>query len=132
MRNLIYVRFILLVSLTFCILLPPKNFSQTIFKFIVLDAGHGGIDPGALGYNGSADPNEKDFTLSTLQNADILCSSIGLVVSTRVNDQTLTFSERGDIGNGITPDGFGRIVTNIDDVSAFVSIHFNSIGSQTP
>ncbi|MCZ6702240.1 MAG: N-acetylmuramoyl-L-alanine amidase [Ignavibacteria bacterium] len=102
---------LILISVLISIFSVSKNVnSQTVGKYIVLDAGHGGTDPGAVGYNSAAYPDEKDFNLSTLYNADILCSTIGLVVATRLDDITLDFNQRSDIAVGNEPDGFGKTV----------------------
>ena len=72
-----------------------KNFYRANVKGIVVDAGHGGSDPGAIG-NGL---QEKDLTLQAAKYLGIP------VVITRDDDSTLTRDERvskmvNSFGNG--------------------------------
>ena len=54
---------------------------------VVIDPGHGGSDPGALGYNGSAWPDEADFNLTvSLKVRDLLQAAGCSVVMTRSTD----------------------------------------------
>ncbi|MGM9925044.1 MAG: SH3 domain-containing protein [Bacillus sp. (in: firmicutes)] len=79
-------------------------------KTIVLDAGHGGKDPGKIG----AFYNEKDLTLSTaLAVAARLQAAGAHVVFTRATDIYLPLEERVRI-------------SHIANADAFVSLHYNS------
>ncbi len=83
---------------------------------VVLDAGHGGKDPGANGCN----LNEKDINLAvTLKVGEILKKDGIRVVYTRTND---TFVELDDRPN----------IANMYNASVFVSIHCNSNVSSSP
>lgn len=79
-------------------------------KIIVLDAGHGGYDPGASGQG----LVEKDLTLSMLLKAKEMFDEDGTVKCyvTRAADTYPTFDERTDLGNEVG--------------DAFISIHINS------
>jgi N-acetylmuramoyl-L-alanine amidase len=86
---------------------------------VVIDPGHGGDDPGALGIDGAAYPNEKDFNLEVglrlrtrLQNAG--CT----VVMTRTTDTTVSLIARRDLANNQNP-------------NCFISIHCNSFTSSS-
>lgn len=84
---------------------------------VVLDAGHGGSDPGALGKdeNGNTIINEKDVNLSiALKVRDILVKNGVQVKMTRETDK---FVPLMDIA------GFA----NKNDADLFVSIHNNAI-----
>jgi N-acetylmuramoyl-L-alanine amidase len=91
--------------------------SNTNYK-IVLDPGHGGYDPGAVGAMGT---KEKDVALSiTLKVGDILVKNGVEAIYTRISDninwstnQTENLKARCDISNNLKPD-------------YFVSIHANS------
>ena len=82
------------------------------FKTIIIDAGHGGKDPGAVGYRGT---KEKDIALDVAkrlerkisQNMDVK------VVMTRDEDIFLRLSERTKIANE-------------NNGSLFISIHTNA------
>lgn len=91
-----------------------NTFAQTkkTLKTIVLDAGHGGKDPGAIG----TFSREKDITLSVvLKLGKMLKDSIpGLkIVYTRATDEFIDLKERGPIGNRAGGD-------------LFLSVHVNS------
>lgn len=79
-------------------------------KTIVLDPGHGGHDPGAVGPNGT---KESERALDVCQRAADLLRPFVNVVLTRTADVFLTLSERPAFANRIGAD-------------AFVSYHFNS------
>lgn len=89
---------------------------QEKFK-VVLDAGHGGNDPGAIG-NGV---KEKDITLPvTLKVGKILENNKDIEVDyTRKTDKTLALDQRPKYANKVN----GNI---------FVSIHCNSVDNPRP
>lgn len=86
--------------------LPKERYS----KIIVLDAGHGGSDPGASG-NGLI---EKNLTLGMLNKARALFDSDGTIkcYATRTTDTYPSFNDRTDLGNDVG--------------DAFISIHINA------
>lgn len=79
---------------------------------VVVDAGHGGKDPGAIGPNGVM---EKDVTLAIARVvARRLHQELGCkVIMTRDSDVFLPLQERTDIGNKV-------------DADLFISIHANA------
>ncbi|WFA03817.1 N-acetylmuramoyl-L-alanine amidase [Bacillus sp. HSf4] len=84
-------------------------------KNIVIDAGHGGIDPGTIGYNGSL---EKNHTLATTSRLASLLKEKGAnVILTRSSDHYLSLNRRVVISSSYNTD-------------AFVSIHYNSSPAQ--
>ena len=81
---------------------------------IVLDAGHGGKDSGAIGVTGV---KEKDVNLTITLGVDKLLRDVGLrTVLTRAGDTYPTLSERTEIANNAS-------------ASLFLSIHNNAMGS---
>jgi N-acetylmuramoyl-L-alanine amidase len=81
---------------------------------VVLDAGHGGNDPGALS---STKGSEKDITLDISRRLEALLRSNGFeVVTTRNDDRLIPLKERARIANQ-------------SDGDLFVSIHVNSISN---
>ncbi len=92
---------------------------KMIFDVLVLDAGHGGHDPGSIGYKGV---KEKDITLSiTKKVGDYVKKYMPdvKVVYTREDDTFIELEERGSIANKAEGD-------------LFVSIHTNSHKSRQP
>ena len=82
---------------------------------IILDAGHGGHDRGALSPYGC----EADFTLDVVRRTRALLMQAGFkVVLTRSNDTFISLNERTRIGNRYTN-------------ALFISVHFNSGGAGT-
>ena len=83
------------------------------FDTVVLDAGHGGKDPGAIGLDGV---REKDINLAITKELGELIknnqSSVN-VIYTRNNDSYLELFKRGKIANE-------------NDGNLFISIHCNS------
>lgn len=80
-------------------------------KSIVIDAGHGGYDVGAVGVDGTY---EKDLGLLTTQKLERILSLLGAdVLLTRNNDSYIRLGSR-------------PILSNYNDTNSFISIHYNS------
>lgn len=92
--------------------LEPKSKSDTR-KVIVLDPGHGGIDPGALGLSGVY---EKDITLATALEIRkrLQQNNRFRVIMTRENDSFVELPRRVAVGRNAQAD-------------LFISIHADSI-----
>lgn len=82
----------------------------TTIKKVVIDPGHGGSDPGAIGPSGL---REKDIVLDiSLKLKDILSSKGYSIVMTRTTDVYLTLAERASISNNSGADLFLSIHNN--------------------
>lgn len=80
-------------------------------KTIVIDAGHGGTDGGAIGIRGTL---EKNLTLRTAMQVSSKLKAAGAkVILTRNNDRYLALSSR------VT-------TSNLHGADAFISIHYDS------
>jgi N-acetylmuramoyl-L-alanine amidase len=90
---------------------------------IVLDAGHGGHDPGAVA-NGL---KEKDLTLAIVKHIGCLLGDYeGVeVYYTRTDDRFLELSERAAIANKLNADYFISVHVNAGDDTGFESYIFN-------
>lgn len=110
-----YIRLTLCISALFLLQVNQITNAQSsgkTLKTIVLDAGHGGKDPGALGVYS----NEKNIALSVVQKlGKILKDSLPQinVVYTRNSDIFIELKERGVIANKASGD-------------LFISVHVNS------
>lgn len=94
------------------ILSPPTASMPRPVKTIVVDAGHGGEDPGKQNHGLKLD--EKNFTLDVAKRLERLLARDGFrVVMTRKNDRTVELDERAEIAQKA-------------DADVFVSIHFNA------
>jgi N-acetylmuramoyl-L-alanine amidase len=76
---------------------------------IVLDPGHGGDDPGAVGPNGL---RESDAVLEVAQQLHDLLHGVAQVVLTRTGDEYVSLSGRADIANELGADLFLSIHAN--------------------
>lgn len=87
-------------------------------KLIVIDAGHGGKDPGAISpFSGT---KEKDLALTIAQKLKRKLENIGYkVYMTRDDDTYVELRSRAEIANNL-------------GANAFLSIHINASTSQTP
>lgn len=84
---------------------------------VMIDAGHGGDDPGAIGHGGIL---EKDYTLAQALVAEGIFFAFGLEpVLTRKRDRTVGNSLRAEMANDIKAD-------------LFVSYHFNASEEGAP
>ena len=81
------------------------------FKTIVIDAGHGGKDPGAVGYKGT---KEKDIALDVAKRLEKkLSKNMNVkIIMTRDEDVFLRLSERTKIANESNGNLFISIHTN--------------------
>lgn len=96
---------------------PSENNSDVSGRTVVIDAGHGGSDPGAIFPHNSLKPNirEKDVALAVaLKVRDALEAAGVNVVMTRDSDTFPSLKERVEIANASGAD-------------LFVSIHCNSM-----
>ncbi|UOQ86857.1 N-acetylmuramoyl-L-alanine amidase [Gracilibacillus salinarum] len=83
-------------------------------KTIILDPGHGGIDPGAIGVG---DVFEKDLTLQVADDIATALRNAGAhVLLTRSDDRYVSLQQRVQISNAYNTD-------------LFLSLHFNAMSS---
>ena len=106
-------------SLLFSKSAPVRLFSLfgLDIKTIVIDPGHGGRDPGAIGAKGT---REKNITLDVALRLKKRLSRVGnfVVLLTRDRDRTLSLPERVEFA-----------ITNKADL--FISVHVNSMPNHT-
>lgn len=98
-----------------------KTVSESEVKTIIIDPGHGGKDPGAIGPKGL---KEKDVVLRTSRILKEKLKKIypnKRIFLTRSNDSFIDLEKRTDIAND---------VANKEGVTIFISIHAN--GSPSP
>ncbi len=97
--------------------IPPVS-TDNSEKLIVLDAGHGGSDPGAIGTLDGRKVNEKDLTLSIVKKAYEILKNRGYNVQlTRSKDVYPTLTARAKFANN-------------SNAAIFVSVHINSAASK--
>jgi len=94
----------------------PRVEGDDTRPLVVIDAGHGGVDPGAIGPNGL---REKDVTLKVAKaiRDELLASGRVRVALTRNDDRYLVLRERYGIARRLKGD-------------LFISIHCDSTGSE--
>lgn len=99
---------------------------NTGVKTVIVDAGHGGVDGGAVGVNGEV---EKDINLAIAQKLQSLLKDAGYtVIMTRETDvsihdedaNTIRKQKRSDLNNRLK-------IINEHPQAIFVSIHQNTI-----
>jgi len=89
----------------------PATLPVLRIKKVVIDAGHGGTDPGAIGRTGT---KEKYITLDLAKRLSSLLASDGIeIVMTRSSDKFIPLEQRVEIANN-----FGA--------ELFISIHANA------
>ena len=134
MRKWKYIIISIAIIVTSLLIVKVKNASADVMeympvsnKIVVLDAGHGGIDPGAM--NKDKTILEKDINLEiTKKLRDLIEASGGTVIMTRDKDVSLYEED----GNKTTRQKYNENLRNrkkiIDesDADIFVSIHLNA------
>ncbi len=101
---------------TISVMLPVNE------KIVILDAGHGGWDPGKVGVNGD---NEKDINLKVMTRLQMLLEQGGATVFiTRATDEALGETKPEDMAErrAIADENVGDIL---------VSIHQNAFSQST-
>ncbi|HJU04739.1 MAG TPA: N-acetylmuramoyl-L-alanine amidase [Nitrospiraceae bacterium] len=95
----------------------PQRKIRTDINVVVIDAGHGGKDPGAIGRGGSA---EKDITLQVgLMLRDLITQRLGTrVLMTRDRDVFVELEDRAKFANS-------------NNADLFISIHVNAHPQRT-
>lgn len=96
----------------YCPVLPKEVPGHTFraIKRIVVDAGHGGHDPGAIGRTGL---REKDVNLDIARRLSNILEAKGIdVVMTRSADKFLTLEQRSEIANRANADFFVSVHSN--------------------
>lgn len=89
---------------------PRDKFSLAAVKRVVIDAGHGGNDPGAIGRTGL---REKDVNLDIAKRLAKLLKDDGVeVIMTRSSDVFVPLSRRNSIANNASADLFISIHSN--------------------
>jgi N-acetylmuramoyl-L-alanine amidase len=93
------------------VVVPPRRPAPRIRLTVVVDAGHGGQDPGTIGYG---NVYEKDINLAVARKVAALLEQRGIgVLLTRSQDRFIELEERAAIANR-------------HDADLFVSIHSDS------
>lgn len=91
--------------------MPSERKTQYV---VYVDPGHGGSDPGAIGYG----YNEKDLVLTVSRKLKSRLEAAGIkVVMSRDSDVYVSLKERSGQANSIMPD-------------IFISVHMNAFNSQ--
>ncbi len=119
-RYIIIVSFVIIagiIAFAACKTAAPALSSTLFGRIIVIDAGHGGSDPGVIGVSGSI---EKQLNLEIAEKtAELLRNSGATVIMTREQDISLADDKRGDLNARV-----GLATDNKADL--YISIHGNS------
>lgn len=93
-------------------------------RVVVLDAGHGNIDGGAVGANGSI---EKDINLAICQKLQAYLEQNGITVVLTRNDDNAIVDTKNKTVRQIKRDDlkYRRNMRDIEGADIFVSVHMN-------
>ena len=119
LRNVLWMLLIIVVIFSLYKLntYVPTISTPTTNKIIVIDAGHGGFDPGAIGTTGTL---EKDISLEiALKTQELFEKNGTMTIMTRADDSDLGENKREDMKNR-------REIRDINEGELFISIHLNS------
>ena len=108
------VRFfrLLLLLVSFSLLMPDMFAAGEKRFTVVIDAGHGGKDPGAIGKNAK----EKDINLKMAMN-------LGLLIAKNIPDVNIVYTRTSDI---FLPLQERANIANRNQADLFISFHANS------
>lgn len=136
--NIKYFSIIIISVIVFIILLvytSSKNKSETVFnnaeyRTVIVDAGHGGIDGGAVGCDGTL---EKDINLQISHKLSAILKLYGFnVIMTRNDDNSIHSKEALTTRQIKVSDIHNREKIIINNPNAiFVSIHQNKFQDST-
>lgn len=119
LRKILLFLLIIVIIFSCCIM---KAFIPTIAtpvtnRVIIIDAGHGGFDPGAVGVNGTL---EKDINLEIALKLQKLLEQNGcMTILTRTEDNSLGETKRIDMKTR-------KEIRDDKNADLFISIHLNS------
>lgn len=92
---------------------PPDSRSRRMLSRVLLDPGHGGADPGAIGPTGL---HEADVTVDVARRAAKALAKDGItVVVTRDDDRTVSLEQRAALANASAADLFVSLHCNAAD-----------------
>ena len=106
------------ISLFLCLLLTAMHISAKDFT-VVIDAGHGGKDPGAVSANGKV--YEKDVTLK-------VALMVGDAIAKNHPDVKVLYTRKTDVFVGLNE---RARMANKADADLFISIHVNAAHNRT-
>lgn len=97
-------------------------------RVIVVDPGHGGVDPGATGYNGIT---EKEIVLQVAKRLSSLLNHAGAkVIMTRDSDKDLSGPGSGSLSARKKEDLTKRVqLANEGRADLYISVHVNAFPS---
>ena len=101
------------------ILLSPSAVAQTVDKgnfVVVLDAGHGGSDPGAIGIKGK----EKNINLGVVKK-------LGKLIEENMPDVTVHYTRKKDVFVGLKE---RTEIAHRNHGNLFISVHANSVSKK--
>lgn len=108
-----------LIVVTILLLFSKYSFAETVLEKVVIDAGHGGKDPGTLARN-KGHYNEKVIALKIALKLGRLieqkCKGVK-VVYTRKKDQFISLKKRAQIANNA-------------NANLFISIHVDAVSNK--
>jgi N-acetylmuramoyl-L-alanine amidase len=117
----------LLVKETYSYTRPSLALSR--IKKVVIDAGHGGNDPGAIGRSGM---REKAVNLDIAKRLAKILRDEGIqVVMTRSNDSFISLERRVDIANNVAADLFISIHSNANRVRSLNGFEIYYLASRS-
>ncbi len=133
-KSIVFILTLLLITVLACYRYAAVRYEEHYIstlswvmanKLIVIDPGHGGVDPGALGSSGVL---EKDIVLDvSMKLADILRQSGALVLLTRESDRDLSDPGLQNLYKIKVQDLTRRVeLANQNNADIFLSIHVNS------
>ncbi len=127
-----FLKRVVCFSIVFFLMICCSNevFSQngTYIRTVVIDAGHGGKDPGAVGKHS----REKDITLKVaLKLGNYIKKNLPdvKVIYTRKTDKFVELKKRGEIANKNNADVFISIHCNANKVSSLYGAETYVLGS---
>lgn len=117
MRNLHIAAFVLAL-IVWLSMISAKSFAGVPVKVVVIDAGHGGHDPGAVGANGT---QEKDITLK-------MALLLGGMIQQKYSDIKVVYTRKTDVFVELHR---RAAIANENHADVFISIHCNAADNRT-
>ena len=107
--------------------IPTSSSGSSISKIVVLDAGHGGEDCGAIGINGVFEKN-LNFDITSIIGENLISRGYN-VIYTRTTDALLYTESENIKGIRKISDLKNRVkIAEMNPNAVFISIHMNSFG----